>query len=417
MGLYNKMLFSCCLLACAFVTSANGEKLSLDECKARAFSGDADAAWQLGQRYENGDGVRKDNLRAVTQYRKAAEKNHPKACARLAEFYETGKVVGKDAVLAAKYKAIANGESVELATAVAKTAEERAKVDDVEVALDYIIGRNGKQRDAKAGIRLLYQTAKDKPVAQRVFVERWSKGDLDDALEVLSDDEWEKILPWYKNAWDSGNKRAGLVLGNDAYSRKQYSAALNYWQGSGLAKCWYLVGRFYATWSEEGKGGGPSDMRDEAKARKAYERCLRIDSSWDDAKFDLGCLYLFATNKVNENLNEAKRIFSYFVKKDPDNKWYNYDYGLAGYCYLRSQFDKDWPKRKVDTLLALARQYENSSVPDWARRTMVEYNRMISEWKAMQKSQQEYVAYIRKASNLGCEPARKFMSNYNSNNQ
>jgi len=37
---------------------------------------------------------------------------------------------------------------------------------------------------------------------------------------------------------------------------------------------------------------------------------------------------------------------------------------------------------------------------------------MIDELKSVQRSQQEYVAYIRKASNLGCEPAQKFMSDY-----
>jgi len=389
---------------------------SLDECQSKASEGNAEAQWQLGQRYENGEGVKKNTMRALAQYKKAAEQKHKKACAKLADLYESGKFVKKDPVLSAKYKAWAEGDNGELAAAQARTSVAKSKEDEIETALDYILGRNGKPKDPKTGIRILYQSAKDKPIAQKVFVDRWSKGDLDGALEVLSDEEWEKILPWYKNAWEAGNKRAGLVLGNDAYSRKQYSAALGYWQGSGMAKCWYFVGRFYATWSEEGKGGGPSGMRDETKARKAYERCLRIDCSWDDAKFDLGCLYLFAKNRENENLVEAKKIFSYFLKKDPNNKWYNYDYGLAGYWLQRSQFDRKWPKQRVDTLFAWAKQYEDRSVPDWDRRNMQDYNRMIDELKSVQRSQQEYVTYIRKASNLGCEPAQKFISDYDSKN-
>lgn len=391
--------------------------MTFEECKKRASAGDAEALWQLGQRYENGEGVRKDGLKAISQYRKAADKNHARACERLAFFYETGKIVAKDPVKAARYRAQSKGESAEMAAALAQTAQDRSKVDYIEVALDYIIGRNGQSRDAKKGIQLLYKVAKDNPTAQKVFVDRWSKGDLDGALEVLSDDEWQKIVPWYKDAWDSGNKRAGLILGNDAYSRKQYSSALSYWQGSGMAKCWYFVGRFYATWSEEGKGGGPSHMRDETKARKAYEKCLRIDSTWDNAKFDLGCLYLFAKAPENENLYEAKRIFSYFLKKDANNMWYNYDYGLSGYWYHRAQFNKKWPKAKVDRLLNWAKQYENYSIPEYERRTMLDYNRMIKDWKSMERSQEEFVGYIRKASNLGCEPAQKFMSDYNSKNQ
>ena len=180
-----------------------------------------------------------------------------------------------------------------------------------------------------------------------------------------------------------------------------------------MAKCWYLVGRFYATWSEEGKGGGPSNMRDETKARKAYERCLRIDKTWDDAKFDLGCLYLFAKNSENENLLEAKKIFSYFLKKDSNNQWYNYDYGLSGYWHQRSQFNKKWSKGRIDFLLSWGKRYENASIPEYERRTLQEYNRMIDDWKSMTRAQEEFVPYIRKAANMGCKPAIKFMDDYN----
>ena len=410
---FNKIraaLMAVIILTSPLLTAAN---YSLEECRQKASEGSAEAQWQLGQRYELGDGVKKNNMRAIAQYKKAAEQKHKKACAKLADLYESGKFVKKDPVLAAKYKAWADGDNGELAAAQVRNTVEKNKEDEIETALDYILGRNGKPKDPKTGIRILYQSAKDKPIAQRVFVDRWSKGDLDGALEVLSDEEWEKILPWYKNAWEGGNKRTGLVLGNDAYARRQYSSALAYWQGSGLAKCWYLVGRFYATWSEEGKGGGPSNMRDETKARKAYERCLRIDKTWDDAKFDLGCLYLFAKNSENENLLEAKKIFSYFLKKDSNNQWYNYDYGLSGYWHQRSQFNKKWPKGRIDFLLSWGKRYENASIPEYERRTLQEYNRMIDDWKSMTRAQEEFVPYIRKAANMGCKPAIKFMDDYN----
>ena len=410
---FNKIraaLMAVIILTSPLLTAAN---YSLEECQQKASEGSAEAQWQLGQRYELGDGVKKNNMRALAQYKKAAEQKHKKACAKLADLYESGKFVKKDPVLAAKYKAWADGDNGELAAAQVRNTVEKNKEDEIETALDYILGRNGKPKDPKTGIRILYQSAKDKPIAQRVFVDRWSKGDLDGALEVLSDEEWEKILPWYKNAWEGGNKRTGLVLGNDAYARRQYSSALAYWQGSGLAKCWYLVGRFYATWSEEGKGGGPSNMRDETKARKAYERCLRIDKTWDDAKFDLGCLYLFAKNSENENLLEAKKIFSYFLKKDSNNQWYNYDYGLSGYWHQRSKFNKKWPKGRIDFLLSWGKRYENASIPEYERRTLQEYNRMIDDWKSMTRAQEEFVPYIRKAANMGCKPAIKFMDDYN----
>ena len=159
-------------------------------------------------------------------------------------------------------------------------------------------------------------------------------------------------------------------------------------------------------------------MRDETKARKAYEKCLRLDGSWDDAKCDLGCIYLFAKNSGNENLLEAKRIFSYFIGKNSNDKWYNFFYGLAGYSLERSQFERKWTKRTVDTLLVWARQYGDTAyynLPASERNVMRDYSRMLGERNAMERNQNEFVAYIRKAANLGCEPAQKFMSDYDGN--
>ena len=66
---------------------------SLEECQRKASAGEAEAQWHLGQRYEMGDGIKKNNVKAIAQYKKAAERKHPKACARLAEFYEKGIIV------------------------------------------------------------------------------------------------------------------------------------------------------------------------------------------------------------------------------------------------------------------------------------------------------------------------------------
>lgn len=445
---FNKIRLAAVAVMMAAPAVLLAAEYGLDECRAKAAAGDAEAQWQLGLRYEKGDGVRKDGMRALAQYRKAADQKHRKACAKLSDLYERGRLVKRDPVLAAKYKAWAEGGNGELAVAQVKELA-KEKDDEIETALDYILGRNGKPKDPKAGLRLLYQQAKDNPTAQRVFVDRWSQGDLDDALDVLSDDEWQKMIPWYKNAWDGGNKRAGLVLGNEAYSRKRYSSALEYWQGSGLAKCWYLVGKFYATWSEEGKGGGPSDMRDETKSRKAFEKCLRIDSTQDDARFALGTLYLCAEDPGNRDLAEAKRIFAYFLKSDADDKWFNYCYGLTGFRLLQSQFDKKWPSHEVDKLFAWAKaslkrsvrwgerslldynrmvdgwktlwpSQEDEALLAWAKqyidrsmpysRNIRDYNRMVDDWKTLRHSQLEFVSYIEKAADLGCEPAREFRS-------
>ena len=395
-----------CLIAATVVAVAvQAAEFSLEECHSKAAAGNAEAQWQLGQRYENGQGVRKSAIRAIAQYKKAAEQKHRRACERLSKFYADGIIVGKDAVLAAKYRAMATGEDVSVAAKEAAATEKATNEDEIETALDYILGRKGHKRDAKAGIRILYAAAKDKPVAQRVFVDRWSKGDLDGALDQLSDEEWKDLIPWYEDAWTSGNKRAGLILGNDAYYRKRYSLALSYWEESGLAKCWYFVGRFYDSWSEEGKGGGPKHMKDETKARKAYEKCLRLDKTWDDARFNLGLIYLFAKKDSNVNFQEALNIFAYFIKKIPDDKWTNYNYGLAGYCNVKERFGKSYDvyKRKVHKNIYGEDQDYNSNYTK--SKMQAEFNQAKSEIK-------RYVSHIRKAASMGCEPAKKFMQEY-----
>ena len=111
MGVFNRLMVACALTCTACTMMA--ADMSLEECREKAAAGDAEAQWQLGQRYEEGRGVGKSALRAVIQYKKAAEQNHQEACARLSELYSRGEFVKKDLVLAAKYLAIASGESAE----------------------------------------------------------------------------------------------------------------------------------------------------------------------------------------------------------------------------------------------------------------------------------------------------------------
>ena len=48
----------------------------LEEVRAKAETGDADSQFQLGRRYDKGEGVAKDQVEAAKWYRKAAEQNH-----------------------------------------------------------------------------------------------------------------------------------------------------------------------------------------------------------------------------------------------------------------------------------------------------------------------------------------------------
>ena len=408
--MFNRIMLS---VGIAFVAvCAMAAEMSVGECQEKAARGDAEACWQLGRRYENGDGVRKSKPKALFNYRQAAEQGHRPACAYLAELYETGRLVGKDFVLAAKYRAKANGESEAAAASRARTARNengRKTVDPIEVALDYILGRNGKARDAGCGIRLLHDAAKDDPTAQRVFVETWETGRLDAGLENLSDADWDLVLPWFREQYKKGRRKGGLVLGNEAYRVKKYKDAEKYWRAAGeagLAKAWLKLGDLY--FYDEENGGGPKFIRSEARAKKAYEACLEIDSSWTAAEISLGVVCLFGDQNVCDYVR-AKKIFDAARKREPKEPWYLYCYGLAGYRDLWSRFWSNWREPHINRLLSL---YKRNGL---TQKDRLEVERFLEELRECKSKERDFVVYVRMAADKGSKPAKKFLEEYEKN--
>lgn len=401
-------------------SALDAEEYTLEVCREKARQGDAEALWQMGQRLEAGREVRRDKLKAVSFYRKAAERKHRAACERLAEMYEKGLVVGRDCVMAAQYRAMAEGRSGEVAAEREKSRVAREQFDEIEVALDYIIGRNGKVKDPKTGIRMLYQVGKDKPVAQRVFVQRWEEGDLDSGLSALSTEEWSLILPWFKTQFERGLHKGGMVLGNDAYRRKDYQAAVRYWTMSGragLAKSWYLLGNFYAC--SERNGGGPKAMRSDLKAEAAYRKCLALDESWLDARVGLGVIYLYG-DKGCRRVSSALRIFTKLAKEHPKEKVILYYRGMAGMDYEDETFLAKWPNYKR----VIERGERSSSYRgrrSWSlhdvqvgKKDAAVLNRMRRDYaEVMERKRKLHLPYLEKASELDYEPATQFLRDWN----
>jgi len=82
---------------------ASGVAEALKWHKEEAEPGLADAQYNLGNRYFNGEGVEKDAAEAVKWYRKAAEQGHAKAQFNLGVCYRNGWGVEKDAAEAVKW--------------------------------------------------------------------------------------------------------------------------------------------------------------------------------------------------------------------------------------------------------------------------------------------------------------------------
>ncbi|HLM79044.1 MAG TPA: GAF domain-containing protein [Terriglobales bacterium] len=80
---------------------------SLGSLRSLADRGDADAQWQMGVRYHNGEGVPRDDAQAMQWFMRAAEQGHVIAQATLGAYYWAGRGVPQDLSKAYFWSAIA----------------------------------------------------------------------------------------------------------------------------------------------------------------------------------------------------------------------------------------------------------------------------------------------------------------------
>ena len=80
---------------------------SLGSLRSLADRGDADAQWQMGVRYHNGEGVPRDDAQAMQWFLRAAEQGHVTAQATLGAYYWAGRGVPQDLSKAYFWSAIA----------------------------------------------------------------------------------------------------------------------------------------------------------------------------------------------------------------------------------------------------------------------------------------------------------------------
>jgi hypothetical protein len=80
---------------------------SLADLRRLAAQGDADAQWQMGVRFHNGEGVPHDDAQAIQWFRRAAEQGHVTAQATLGAYYWAGRGVPQDLSQAYFWSALA----------------------------------------------------------------------------------------------------------------------------------------------------------------------------------------------------------------------------------------------------------------------------------------------------------------------
>ena len=88
-------------------TAQRPRVMSLADLRKLADRGDADAQWQIGVRYHNGDGVPHDDAQAMQWFHRAAEQGHVTAEATLGAYYWAGRGVPQDLSQAYFWSALA----------------------------------------------------------------------------------------------------------------------------------------------------------------------------------------------------------------------------------------------------------------------------------------------------------------------
>jgi putative methionine-R-sulfoxide reductase with GAF domain len=87
--------------------NASPQAKTPDDLRKLAEQGDAEAQWDMGFRYHNGQGVPQDDAQAVRWFQRAADQGHVNAQATLGAYYWAGRGVPKDLSQAYFWSAVA----------------------------------------------------------------------------------------------------------------------------------------------------------------------------------------------------------------------------------------------------------------------------------------------------------------------
>ena len=271
--------------------------------QALAEQGDADAQFQLGKRYSNGEGVRKDMSKAGQWYRKAAEQGHTGAQFKLGVSYYGGEGVPKDVREAAQWyrKAAEQGDAGAQVNLGFMYANGEGVPKDVREAVQWF--RNAAEQgyaSAQYNLGVAYYSGEGVPKNAREAAQWYRKaaeqGDAGAQVnlgfmyangEGVPKDVREAVQ-WFRNAAEQGYASAQFSLGfmyangegvpNDAREAVQwYRKAAE----QGYARAQYNLGFMYANGE-----GVPKDVREAVQwYRKAAEQ------GYARAQYNLGVAY------------------------------------------------------------------------------------------------------------------------------
>jgi TPR repeat protein len=204
---------------------------------AKAEQGDADAQVKLGLKYQNGDGVEKNDKVAVEWYRKAADQGNSDAQANLGVMYQNGTGIEKSNEQAIFWyrksaeQGNASGENllgvIFFIEADPKIKEAETKKDDNEVAVKLREEADLLFKEAVSWFRKSSDQGNAQAQLNLGLMYQKGVGTEKNDLEAVS---------WYRKSADQGNSDAQLNLGamyqNGAGVEKSNEQAVSWYRKS-----------------------------------------------------------------------------------------------------------------------------------------------------------------------------------------
>ncbi len=136
--------------------------INLDDLRARAERGDAQAQQELGVAFAKGHGVPQSYAEAAKWYRLAADQGHAAAENALGELYEAGQGVRSDASQAAAW--------------YRRAADQGNASGEYNLAVLYVIGKGVPQNDVEALVWYRRSAGHGNPLAQFNLGMRYKEG-------------------------------------------------------------------------------------------------------------------------------------------------------------------------------------------------------------------------------------------------
>jgi TPR repeat protein len=267
---------------------------TINQIRAKAENGDAEAQFKLGVKYFRGEDVPQDMNEAIKWFRMAADQGIPEAQFKLGSCYYDGDGVAKDEAEAVKW--------------YRKAAEQNLAVAQNNLGLCYAEGQ-GVTKDEVEAVKWWRKAAEQNLVeAQFSLGLCYAKG-----VGVAKNEA--EAMKWYRKA------------GEQNYADAQYNLGVSYHNGDGVAKDEAEAVKWFRKAADQGLAdaqielgklyaGGLGVPKDDRKAAELFRKAA--EQGYAEAQILLGYIY-FLGKSVPKDYVEGYKWFTLAAAQGDEN--------------------------------------------------------------------------------------------------